>query len=242
MKLMRPVEVVPGVYQLTAIGAKVTVLLDDDGVVLVDAGVRGSLRLIAAGLRALDSSWEQVRLVVLTHYHPDHSGGLGELVGATSARVAVHRQEAGIINGEKPVPSPFRNPILAGVTQPFLPLLYGQPVKVDYLLEDGDRLPTMTEEVQTIHTPGHTRGSICLYLASKRVLIVGDVLQYRFRRLSLPAAAVTQDPEQARESLKKLVSLDFDVICFSHFPPLRQHAREALQRLIQKTEATSDKW
>ena len=42
MKLFSPLEVAPGVYQLRAIGARVTALLDDDGVVLVDAGGRGS--------------------------------------------------------------------------------------------------------------------------------------------------------------------------------------------------------
>ena len=103
MKLLRPVEMVPGVYQLTAIGAKVTVLLDEDEVVLVDTGGRGSLRFIAAGLRALGSSLEQVRLIVLTHYHPDHAGDLANLAKATSAKVAVHHQEAGVLNGKERV-------------------------------------------------------------------------------------------------------------------------------------------
>ena len=78
----------------------------------------------------------------------------------------------------------------------------------------------MDRDIRTVHVPGHTPGSICLYLASEGVLIVGDALQYRFRRLSPPAAAVTQDSKQANESLKKLLKLDFDTIVFSHFPPL----------------------
>ena len=49
-----------------------------------------------------------------------------------------------------------------------------------------------------------------------------------------PASSVTQDPDQAVESLQKLMSLDFDTICFSHFPPLKKGARDALQRLIQR--------
>ena len=233
MKLANPVEVASGVYQLRTIGARVTVLSTGEGVVLVDAGGRGSLGSIAAGLGALGSSLEQVCLVVLTHYHPDHSGGLGKLVEATSAKVAVHRQEAGIVGRKEPVPSPFRNPILAAITRPFLAPLYGVPVEVDHLLEDGDRLP-LGEEVRVLHTPGHPPGSVCLYIASKKMLIVGDALQYRFRRLSPPASAVTRDLSQARKSLKKLLLFDFDVICFGHFPPLQQNARDALQRLVQK--------
>ena len=232
MKLVSPLEVVPGVYQLRAIGAKVTALFSDQGVVIVDAGGRGSLRLIAAGLRALDSSLDQVRLIALTHYHPDHAGDLGNLVEATSAKVAVHHQEAGILNGEDRAPSPFHNSILARATQPFLPLLYGRPVQVDYSLNDGDTLP-LADDIQLVHTPGHTPGSMCLYVASKRLLIVGDALEYRSQKLGPPAKSVTQDPMQARESLKRLLALDFDIICFSHFPPLRRDARDTLRRLVE---------
>ena len=114
-----PLEVVPGVYQLRAIGARVTILLSQSGVVLVDAGGRGSRGLIAAGLDRLGSSLDKVRLVVLTHYHPDHTGGLAELLEATSAKVAVHRHEVGIVNGKEPFPSPHRSPLWARVFRPF---------------------------------------------------------------------------------------------------------------------------
>ena len=233
MNLVRPVRVAPSVYQLRAIGARVTVIFGDDGIVLVDTGSRGSLGLISAGLKALDSSLEKVGLVVLTHHHPDHAGGLAKVVESTSAKVAVHAQEAGIINGEMPIPSPHRHALVASLTRPFLRLLYGAPVPVDYLLEDEESLPGV-EGVRAIHTPGHTSGSICLYLASQRVLIVGDTLRYRFGRLHPPSQSVTQDPTQAMKSLKKLIDLDFDAICFSHFPPLRKDAKGALQRLVQR--------
>jgi len=234
INLLRPIEVVPNIYQLRAVGARVTLLFGERGVALVDAGGRGSLGLITSGLKALGSSQEQVRLIVLTHCHPDHCGGLGSLVEATGAKVAVHRREVGIISGAEPSPNPFHNRLLAGLTHPFVHRLYGPPAKVDFFLNDGDPLPFF-QGVQVVHTPGHTPGSICLYVVSEKVLIVGDALQHRFHRLSPPASVVTQDPKQARESLEKLLTMDFDTICFSHFPPLRQMARCALQRLVQKT-------
>ena len=232
MKLGAPIEVAPGVHQLRAIAARVTVLSHQGEVALVDAGAKGSLGPISSGLAALGLSLDQVSLVVLTHYHPDHSGGLDKLVEATAAKVAVHALESDIISGADPAPSPHRNVLLAGVTRPFVKTLYGRPVDVAYRLEDDDRLP-VAEDVSVVHTPGHTAGSICLHLASKGVLIVGDVLQYRFRRLAPPAALVTRDPAQAIESLKKLLLLEFDTICFSHYPPLRRNARAALERLIE---------
>ena len=234
VKLGNPIEIAAGVHQVRAIGAKVTVLTTGEGTVLVDAGMRGSLGLISAGLQAMGLLLEQVRLIVLTHHHPDHSGGLGELVKATSAKVAAHHRDAGIISGAEPAPSPYRNPLVAGVTRPFTNRLYGEPVDVDYLLEDGDRLPA-DREITVVHAPGHTPGSICLFMPSDRVLIVGDALEHRRRRLGPPSASFTQDPAQAAESLRKLLPLEFETICFSHFPALKSDARGALRRLVQKT-------
>ncbi len=236
MNLVRPIEIAPGLYQLPALGAKVTALFVDDGVVLVDAGWRGSTGLVATGLKALGSSLDRVRLIVVTHYHPDHAGALGSLVDRTAAKVAAHIEEVGVISGSEPFPSPFSNRLLAAFTRPLLPFFCDHPVTVAFPLKDADALP-LAPTVKVIHTPGHTQGSICLYETSTKVLIVGDALQYRFRRLSPPASWVSWDLGLARQSLKKLLALDFEVICFSHFPPLRHGAREALSQLIQRMEA-----
>ena len=234
MKLGGPIKIATAVHQLRVIGARVTVITTGNQVVLVDTGAKGSLSPIADGLSALNASLSELSLIVLTHYHPDHSGSLDKVVEASSGKVAVHHEDAGIVRGKEPMPSLYRNNLLEKVTQPLLSRLYGAPVEVDHLLNDQDRLPVQ-EDITVIHTPGHTAGSICLYMASKGVLIVGDAMQYRLRRLGPPAASVTASPQQALESLEKLLSLDFDTICFSHFPPLRSGARPALQKLLDKT-------
>ncbi|MBI4328457.1 MAG: MBL fold metallo-hydrolase [Chloroflexi bacterium] len=236
MRLFGPTEVAPGVYQIPALGAKVAVLFDAEGIVLVDTGWRRSLGLVEAGLKALGSTLAAVRLVVLSHSHPDHMGELANVVAATGAKVAVHWKEVETVaNRAEALPSPFHNPLLARLTAPLLPLFYGPPVPVAYSLQDGDRLPT-AREVRVIHTPGHTPGNICLFMPSERLLFAGDALQYRFHRLSPPAFWVTHNYPQATDSLKRLLNLDFTLICFSHFPPLRHDARGALGRLVKKIE------
>ena len=82
MSLISPVEAVSGDYQLWTLGVWVTVLIGEDGFVLVDAGGRGSLGLVTLGLRALGAFLEQVRLIILMDCHPDHTGGLAKLVEA----------------------------------------------------------------------------------------------------------------------------------------------------------------
>ena len=232
----RPTAITDGVFQVPAIGARVTVLVENGEVMLVDAGLRGSSGKILRGLERLGLHPEQMRKVVITHAHPDHSGGLGKLVAGRDVAVAVHRLEAGIVAGRAQAPSPLQNPLWAKLAQPVVGRLMGGPVPVDDLLEDGDIIPFGTD-VRVVHLPGHTEGSIAVYLPRKGTVIVGDALQYKFaRRLGPPAPGVTRRPHQAMRSVEKLLDLDFDTICFSHFPPMRKEAREALRRLVQQCQ------
>ena len=160
----KPICVAPQIYQLRAIGARVTVLVGDDGAILVDTGGPGSFGVIASGLKSLGLSLGQVRWIYLTHYHPDHSGNLGRLAQETGAKVAMHKAEWPLLSGERPAPSPYRNTIVAKLTDPLMRRMYGSPAKCDMLLEDGDVLALDGQrKVQVVHTPGHMLGSITLY-------------------------------------------------------------------------------
>jgi glyoxylase-like metal-dependent hydrolase (beta-lactamase superfamily II) len=232
-----PIPVVDGVYQIRTLVARVTIVVGRDGLLVIDAGVRGSSTLIAAGLEALGASLNDVQLIALTHIHPDHAGGVGEFARTTGAQVAVHELEAEFVDGRKPPPNPFRNPTLAHLTQPFLLPSYSGPARVQCEFRDNDVLP-WSEEVRVVHTPGHTPGSCCFYLPSRRLLITGDAMQYRFWRLGPPAGAVTLDRDLARASLARLRSLDIDCLCFSHFSPLKHGAADKIASLVQRSGET----
>ena len=234
MKLGNPIPVTAGVFQIRAIGARVTVLVEDDEVLLVDTGMKGSSGMIVAGLRAIGLSADMVRTVVVSHHHPDHVGALSELVDGRDIVVAAHRLEAGILRGTELPPNPIQNRMMARLTQPVIDRMNGTPVAVDIEVEDGDAVPFASPAL-VVHLPGHTAGSIALFMPDKRLVIVGDTLQYKFAlKLSPPDANVTQHPQQAMESLNKLLDLDFDTICFSHFPPMRGGAHAALRRMIEQ--------
>ena len=231
---LRPIRIADGLYQIRAIGARVTVLVDKDAVLLVDAGSLGSAGLIVRGLGALGLSAGHLERVVVTHAHPDHCGGLSGLIKGRAIAVAAHTLDADFIDGTATPPSPVQNVILGRLTHPVYNALMGRPVPVADRLEDGD-LVDFGLEVRVVHLPGHTDGSIALYIPAKRAVIVGDTLQYRFaRNLGPPARWVTRRPDMAIRSLEKLLNLDFDVICFSHFPPLREEPHKAIRRLIDQ--------
>ena len=102
---------------------------------------------------------------------------------------------------------------------------------MDILVNDGDELPILGG-VKIVHTPGHTLGSICLFLQQERLVIAGDLLAHTFR-LSLPSKEFTVDISQEVHLVKRLASLDFDIICFGHGAPLMYNARPAIINFVK---------
>ena len=116
------------------------------------------------------------------------------------------------------------NPIVRA-TQP-------RAVSVDISLEDGDSFDVLGK-MEIIHTPGHTPGSISFYFPAIGLLIVGDALQCYGGRLGLPSRLFTGDMDQAKESIRRLAQLDVDILCFSHFPPMRTNTTAKLRAFAE---------
>jgi glyoxylase-like metal-dependent hydrolase (beta-lactamase superfamily II) len=231
---MQPSAIHDGVFQLSSFGAKVIAVEHGGDLLLVDTGARGSYPLISWSLDKLGFSASRVRSVVLTHSHPDHAGALSSLIAHTDASVGIHADDADALE--------FHDD--AGALSGFLSgrlgraltrRIYDGPVTPSVRFAHGVALD-WPDPIRVIHTPGHTPGSVSLYIPSKKVLLVGDALQYRFKRLAGPARLVTADYPEALRSLHRLAELDFETIVFSHFPALRRNAKQRLESLIESIE------
>jgi hydroxyacylglutathione hydrolase len=92
-----------------------------------------------------------VKAIVSTHAHIDHVGGLSKLHQYTGAPVLMHRDDLPLYQAMDMQAS------FLGVHPPEL-------AEIDQLLKEGDSLRWGSFEAQVIHTPGHTPGSVSLYL------------------------------------------------------------------------------
>ena len=220
-------EIMTNLYQLP-VGSACAFLVMEERITVIDAGGKGSSFRILDYVARLGRSGEEISCIIPTHYHLDHIGGIGHLQQASGARVVVHRSEAPFMRRELPLPSPFHNPALAFLMSPFLRLSRPPHIAVDHCLDDGDQLEALGG-MEVIHTPGHTPGSISLYFKQHGILIVGDALEFRRGRLGLPSRLFTTDMAQAKESSRQLARLDFDTLCFSHFPPLLKGGSQAMR-------------
>ena len=92
-----------------------------------------------------------VTAIVVTHTHIDHVGGLRLLHEETGAPVRMHADDLEL----------YRN---LDVQAAWLGCRPPEKVEVDELLREGDTLRWGAYEAQAVHTPGHTQGSVCLYM------------------------------------------------------------------------------
>ncbi len=238
------IEITPKVYQLGGIwgtgvwGANVFLLVDDN-LTLVDTGFKGRFTQILKEIEQIGYSPSDIANIILTHHHVDHVGNLAALKKVTRAKIVAHPADAPYIDGHLPQPGPARPRWSVKTLFPLYRLLYRlwriTPVAVDIPINDGDELPILGG-IRILHTPGHTPGSISLFLPQERLVIAGDVLARRFK-LGLPSKAFTVDIAQEIQSIKKIASLDFDAICFGHGSPLLHKARPAVIKFAEMLES-----
>ncbi len=126
---------------------------------VIDPG--GEHNKILDALKLHDLSLE---VIVLTHGHMDHIGGLADLAEATGAQIAIHKDDQMMLEDPK---SNLSSAMGAGAIS----------IKADRLLKDGDKIDFGKLRLKVIHTPGHTPGGICL--KSGESLFTGDTLFLR---------------------------------------------------------------
>ena len=101
------------------------------------------------------------------------------------------------------------------------------PVSLDEFVEDGDQLG-WERPAQIVAAPGHTRGSVAVFLPDDQVLIAGDAIATMGGEPILGVFNV--DPEQAADSFHRLAQLDPQILCVGHGPAITRDAKARLAR------------
>jgi glyoxylase-like metal-dependent hydrolase (beta-lactamase superfamily II) len=166
--------------------------------VLIDSGAGESFDRLVSNIQTLGFKAEDISTLVATHAHIDHIGSLHQFREELGAQIVAHELEAEAIETG------------TGTGAQFYGVAY-TPCVVDTRLSGPEQtLRCGRLELRIIHIPGHSPGSIAVYLdMDKRVLFGQDVHGPYF----LPGS----DTAQAKMSLQTLIDLEADILCEGHF-------------------------
>ena len=171
-------------------------------------------------------------LIVSTHSHLDHTGGVTHLRQATvkahgdaaQPPYAVHANDAPTLHGDKVLHDMLRD--------------FDDPPVPERLLRDGEAIKVGRLSVQVLGTPGHTPGSICLYLADDMsggpgVVFTGDTLfQMSIGRYDFPGGSISQELDSIRTKL--LVLPEATRVCPGHGPQTTIGKEKQMNPFIKK--------
>lgn len=215
---------------------QVYVWQDGTQLTMVDTGIPGSQDDLAAAFAELGFRRRDLRRVVLTHAHDDHAGSAAAIRRWGDVEVLAHHEDAGIVRGERV----RLDPVLTAAERPLYERIATVPPRiapcpVDTELADADTIE-FGGGAHVIATPGHTDGSIAVWLATTGVLFTGDTVANGTSGMML--GPFNTDRAQARKSVVRIAQAPARTVCFGHGDPLTDETgATAWRRLGQLCQA-----
>ncbi|MEE9911176.1 MAG: MBL fold metallo-hydrolase [Deltaproteobacteria bacterium] len=222
-------EIVSGVYliggpDVTRAEDAAVYLIDFAGsLVMIDSGAGRSSSQIVRNMEMLGLNPAALSHVVLTHCHIDHIGSAPYFRDKYGAKIIIHEQDANALETGDSVKTAAN---WYGTTFPATKI--DEKLKGEHaILKFGD------DELHCLHTPGHTPGSISIYLdrADKRILFGQDIHGPFNKDFGSDIAAW-------KKSMQTLLALDADILCEGHFGIYqpKDKVRDYIERYLEEYE------
>ncbi len=218
-------EIIPNVHLIPGIVANPYLILDSDGLTLIDAGLPGSHRKILKYIEDLGRHPADLKRILVTHSDIDHVGSLAALKKATGARVYASAIEAEAIKTGKPSRQiQYRRTLRRILMNIVGRMVKASPVGIDEVLSEGQTLPVLGG-LKALETPGHTPGHLSFFSPSQGVLFAGDSMVSDAQGgLHSSRPELTWDQSKAADSTRRQANLKPGIVCPGHGPVVTEAA------------------
>ncbi len=189
---------------------------DDRPLMMIDTGDHGSQQALLDAIAASGIALSRISRIVLTHCHPDHVGNAAMLKEATGAPVWAHPLEKAQIER------------------------FGEGLVVDHWIEEGATIAGDGFAVDTIFTPGHSPGHVCVVEPRSRVLIAGDMIS-GFGSVGIfpPNGSMRQYIDSLHRLLVADAAAPFSLTCPGHGPVIPE-TRAKIEEYIEHRRAREE--
>lgn len=213
-------------FDLGEPGRTGTYVISVEQLTLVETSASPSVPYILAGLQQLGLHPEDVRYIIVTHIHLDHSGGAGLLLQhCPQAQVVVHPKGARhLINPERLIAS--AKMVYGELFDQFFDPIVAVPEERVIIKADQETLTiSPTRTLQFLDTPGHANHHFSIHDSNSSGIFTGDTLGVNYHQLQdtgvslyLPSTSPNQfDPDTMLRSLERIKQLQVERIYFGHF-------------------------
>jgi hydroxyacylglutathione hydrolase len=196
---------------------------------LIDSGSGIEPERLIANLNAATGGLSRIRLLLLTHCHGDHAGGVHALRAHCDFGVASSPWEISMLEQGSDEDLGLVQARFAGTYPPDYKLTHSRG---DIALGHGDRLKVGDLEIEAIHTPGHTRGSVCYRITtgSGVLLFSGDTVFWGglIQLLNTPGS----DIGEYRRSVQALAGRDIDCLFPGHGLWALRRAQAHIEKML----------
>ncbi|MFH0748433.1 MAG: MBL fold metallo-hydrolase [Candidatus Bathyarchaeota archaeon] len=186
-------------------------VIGNKAITLIDAGDGCEGNRLEPAFQRLNLDIRNIVKVVVTHTHDDHWGGLMELLQTIPLTVLVYSGDIEYYREELSY------------------LKKGNEFKI-MGLDEGDLVETENHTLKVLHTPGHDGGSICLYDANCKILFSGDTVFAS----GTTGSARSGNLNDLKKSLKRLTSIDVDIMLPGHGDIAYEKANEAIKLALER--------
>ena len=199
-------KVTDNLYQIASIpGVNMFLIVSESGLSLVDTGMGIGAGRVLKQIQAQGHNPTDIQYILMTHEHDDHIGGMAKIQAATQAEVWS---------------SPESGPHI--------------PATIAREVQEGATLAEIWPGLAVVASPGHRDGHLSFWHADQKVLIVGDAMFHVFGRLSLPLKFASEDMDEARRSVRKLIDLEPEILVFGHGPAITKNAQAELAKFAAR--------
>lgn len=226
----------------------------EEGWLLVDAGLNHDtcFDALCQQLAALSVSLEDIRWLLITHFHPDHFGMAGRIRAASNAKLLMHQEDWKVfqfvttsaeewssdefVEWARSMGMPdseldgFREVVTFGR------MLFPEKPEPDILLQGEEEQVGDTGRLRAILTPGHSPGHVCVYDEGNKLLFSGDHVLLKITTNITPSyLGEDHQLSQYLASLQKVSKLDVGLVLPAHEKPF-SHLSQRVDELLEHHE------
>ncbi len=209
----------------------------EQGLLMIDSGCINDIKRIREYCHnIIKRPLTDVKLIIVSHLHPDHAGGAVRLRAKYNIPSAAHKNIDKWYSGlggmlQHKVDSYLATVVAFRNKRKLERILYERKIRPDYLLVDEDVLPFFSDW-QVLHTPGHTLCDIVIYHPAEQLLFINDLICDVKGQPQLPIPVLF--PGKMAKSFERLSTFDVETMFRTHGQPIMINGTKEIFSLMLK--------